>query len=122
MTRSYPTSGQVCFWVATEIITTEDPFLRIEVLARFIQVALVRRNLNSFVASCQTDQTRSMPLGVVFTINEQLPRGYGNLRLAQSWMCATAEEYLEGMDLANCVGFSCFMKGAPNEGTGQKVH
>lgn len=33
---------QVCFWVATEIITTEDHATRIEVLSRFIQVALVQ--------------------------------------------------------------------------------
>ena len=32
---------QVCFWVATEIITMEDHAMRIEVLSRLIQVALV---------------------------------------------------------------------------------
>ncbi|ELR25666.1 RasGEF domain containing protein [Acanthamoeba castellanii str. Neff] len=40
--------NKVCFWVATEIITTEDHATRIEVLSRFIQVALYLRSMNNF--------------------------------------------------------------------------
>ncbi|KAL6073477.1 cell division cycle-related protein [Balamuthia mandrillaris] len=69
--------NKVCSWVATEIISTANPKLRVEVLSRFIQVAMFLRSMNNFHGVMQI--YASLNLGCVQRLKttwKMLPQKY----------------------------------------------